>query len=291
MKTPKIRKKGLFFTVSIIFLIPAIITIWTLANVQVNMEQSFIMDRIYDLSTSVESGIRDIFYFYNCNISMEKSDSTINITFIENITANKTTWGKEFNTTIGNFKSFIESEESSIKINLTALQQKENPFVIEPYNVTYSKNWSSRGNISNVTIKIVPVSLNFRSYDVEVNTTNVWIINVSSTFGAAGSFSFSVTAVDNYGHKYVRKANINPSNTHQVQILFNGSSRINVSLMNNNLEIWSNLQNNTLISTKIDGFDRNYDRTRIKIFRDVINVSFPEFKAEKIGSVYISEQQ
>ncbi|MFH1249232.1 MAG: hypothetical protein V1660_03700 [archaeon] len=279
------NKKALFFTISILFLLPAIITIWTISASDLKMSESFAVDRISDLSTSTKSGIRDIFNaYYSCKMIIEKDSRYLNVTIVDNISSRSDEWGEEFNSIVENYRDFVEAQEPHIKINLTGMQQKETPIVINPYNVTYSRAWGT----GHVTLRVVPKEINFKSYDIEVNSTIVQIDNLSSQFRDTGTFTFSVIGVDNYGHREVKKANVDPADNHQVQIFFKGGNKVKIDLINNILEIWTNNPDNMIISTKIDNFNRTDSGMRVKLFENVLNVSFPELKAEKIDSVYIT---
>lgn len=284
MITIKKSKRAMFFTISVIFLIPALITVFTLSGKQVNLEKSFILDRIYDLSNSIESSIKEIFdYYYDSKILIEEGNK-INVTFTENISGDKDTWGNEFNNIINNFKSFVESEEQSVKIDISGLEEKETPSIISPYNITYSRSWGT----GHVTIKVVPETMNFNSYDIIVNSTNLEEIdNVSTQFRNSGTFSFSVTAADNFGHNIVNQRNVDPSDNHQVQIFFKGGNKVKITLISNNLEIWTNTPSTIIVSTKIDGLEKTDEKVRVSLFRNVVNVSFPSFKVEKIESIDI----
>ncbi|MBN2368819.1 hypothetical protein JXC34_07385 [Candidatus Woesearchaeota archaeon] len=283
----KNSRKGLFFTVSIIFLLPAVITLWTLSMQQTNTDETIIIDRVQELSGSVKSSIRELFdHFYDCKILIERDEMHVNVTFIDKISRSKDEWGSEFNSIIENFRNFVVSEEPHIWINLTGLQEKEIPFIIEPYNVTYSRYWG----IGHIVIRVVPETMNFQSYDLVINSTVLEIKNISTTFRDPGGFHFSITSVDDYGHREVRSANIDPSANHQVQIFFDAGNKVKIDLISNVLEIWTNAPNTTIVNTKIDNFNVTDERITIAVFRNIINVSFPEFRAEKIDSVSISDE-
>ena len=130
--------------------------------------------------------------------------------------------------------------------------------------------------------------MNFDSYDIIVNSTNLEEIdNVSTQFRNPGSFLFSVTAADNFGHNIVNQMNVDPLDNHQVQIFFEGGNKVKITLISNNLEIWTNTPNNIAVSTKIDGLEKTDEKVRINLFKNVVNVSFPPFGVEKIESIDI----
>jgi hypothetical protein len=281
------EKKGLFFTISIVFLAPALIILWTLSLAQVDLERGFVIDRVYGLSNSVTSSLKEIFlYYYDSKVSIERIGENINVTFDENISGNKDEWSKEFSQMINNFRVFVQREEPNVQINVSGLENKETPSVILPHNITYSRLWGT----GHVIISVKPESMNFNSYDIMINTTSLEIDKDITQFKAAGNFSFSVTAVDNYGHRLVQQKDVDPTDSHQIQIYFVGGNKIKIDLINKALEVWTNTPDKIMITTRMDGLAKTDEKIRVMLFQNAVNVSFPSLEAERVTSLETIEE-
>jgi hypothetical protein len=283
------NRKGMFFTLSTYFLVTALLTMAFITTIRPNFEENFVLDRIHDLSVSVEKSIREIFsFYYDVNITIEKynADGTLNVTFTEKISRERDDWGEEFSRKIENFKNFVESEDENVKINLSEMEEKELPLVIEPHNITYSRFWG----IGHVVLNVNPQTLNFNSYDIMVNSGSEEIDKVTSQLRGAGSFLFRVVARDDYGNTFIEEKFVDPYDKHQVQIFFVDGNKMKVDLDETDLEMWTNTETELIVTTKVDSLVKMNEKIKIKLFQDAINVSFPEFGVEKVSSINIEEE-
>ena len=284
-------KKGMFFTLSAIFIITILAAVYiSSSSVRLKMDKNFALDRAQEISSSLESNIREIIsVFKDPNVLIEKSaiDGTINVTFRDTISRDKENWGTKLEDSMNSFKQFVESEEPNVKLNVDKMiNDKELPLTISPYNITYFRSWG----IGHVILGVEPLqNLTFKTYEVKINSTTTRIDKVQTNFKAAGNLLLKVTAVDNYGNNIVKEKLVDPSDSHTIQVFFVNGNKVKVDLNANNLETWTNVDSNLIVDTKIGLLPPQDDKTSVKFFADVVNVTFSDLGVEKLGSIAITE--
>lgn len=282
------NKRGVFFTLSALLVVLSFFLIVAITDKTTRIDKDIALDRAYELSNSVEKSILDIFStFSDIRINITQNpDGTSNATFIENISSREEPWGQNFAQVINNFKTFVESEDPNVKINLTQINNKILPIIIMPHNIVYSRNWET----GHVKIDVTPSQMNFESYEVTVNTGDVNISKTQAQFRSNGSFLFRVISKDNYGHIFTDEQYVNPADSHDVQIFFVNGNKATVSMTAGSLETWTNELNILLIETKLDNMIKYDEKIRIKVFESMVNVSFPDIGVYKIKDVVVEQE-
>ncbi len=290
LKTKKIKKekKGVFFTISTLLLVLSLIAIVSIASKTTKIEQDLALDRAYELATSVEKSIIELFYaFSDVSISIIKNpDGTADVKFAEKISRKKEEWNKVFSEVMNNFKTFVESEDENVKINIADVNNKELPLTIKPHNINYSRYWG----IGHIVLKVNPEEINFGSYEVTIDSGDVKISKVEAKFKAPGSFLFKVRAKDNYGNDIIKENFIDVYDKHSIQIFFVGGNLVKIDLNNMVLETWTNEEKKILVETKIDRLIEYDEKITIKLFDSIVNVNLTNLDVCKISDVVISEE-
>lgn len=168
------NKKAVFLTISTFFLlVNIIIMIISLYNysVEERIERTYEIaatDRLFDLSSSVEKSLKEILSMYvNMDFATaENPDGTYNITIFDSVSRTEGEPKEEFLSQITNLKSFVEKNDKNIKLNVSGFEEKKASFFIRGYNLTYSRSWET----GHVILSLTPQTLNFKSYDVLINT-------------------------------------------------------------------------------------------------------------------------
>lgn len=286
----KSEKKAVFFTLSMFLLVTAVLALAIVAfhytsqeRIERTVEISS-LNRLYDLSSSVEYSLLKIFNLYSDvrAIIVQNPDNTTNVSITEKI-IRKNDWNKKFEQEVKNFEAFVEGQDENVELDLEVLEDKELPLIILPHNITYSRDWGT----GHPTLHVVPETINFNSYSIIVDSGNVRIDKVSSQFGAAGSFYFGVRAIDAYGNDITAKKLIDPAGSHQVQVFFVGGNKVKITLSSNKLEIWTNSEAPITIITTIDNLEKSNERVRIGYFKGAINVTLPNLGVSREGFILI----
>ncbi len=278
-------KKGFFFTLSAYFLISLLI-LALFVETGVSTGENTLASRVYDLSNSVELSIKKIIlFYYDLNIEIVRDpDGYVNVSFNEKISRNKNDWGEEFSEKIDKFKTFVESEDEHVKLDVSLLKDKELPLVVQPYNFTYSRSWAT----GQVTLSVSEEGVNSSGYEVTVDSGTTTIDKVQSNFRQPGSFLFRVVASDDLGNNFVEQSYVDPSRNHQVQIFFVGGNKVMIDLKDNLLEIWTNNDNEIDVTTKIIRLSPTSEKVKIDLFKGAINVSISD--TERVSGISISEE-
>jgi len=282
------NKRGVFFTLSALLVVLSFFLIVAVTDKTTRIDKDIALDRAYELSNSVEKSILELFSgFSDVRINITRNpDGTSNATFIENISSREDPWGQNFAQVMNNFKTFVESQDSNVKINMTQINDKTLPITIMPHNIVYSRNWET----GHVKIDVVPSQMNFGSYEVTVNAGDVNISNTNSHFGNNGTFLFQVISKDNYGHVFTDYQYVDPTDSHDVQIFFEGGNTATVSMTGGSLETWTNEANTLIIETKLDNMMKYDEKIKIKVFESMVNVSFPDIGVYKIKDVVVEQE-
>lgn len=282
------NKRGIFFTVGALLIVISFFLIVNISSKTTKIDKDIAMERAYNLASSVEKSILDIYYTNSdakVNIT-ENPDGTSNVTFIENISSREDPWGQQFLQTMNNFKTFVESEDENIKINMSDMNNKQLPVIIYPHNIVYSRSWET----GHVKIDVTPQQMNFGSYDITINTGNVEISKTTPHFRSNGTFLFSVTSKDNFGHTFTDAQYVDPADSHDVQIFFVNGNTATVSMTGTQFEIWTNELNQLNIETKLDNLVKSDEKIRIRIFNSVVNASFPSLGVYNVKDVVVEAE-
>lgn len=285
----KMSKKGVLLTLGAFIILMVILSLAILIfhNTQRSEEriiESSSSDRVFDLFSSVKESIIEIFSFYaGFNVTIEKNaDGTRNITFVEDISKNKTDWGGEFDERIDAFKNYVESQEPHIKIFTEELKKREVPLIILPHNIQYSRDWGT----GHVMIIITPEEYNFNSYDVLVNTHNVEISKISSTF-QEDSFNFRVKAIDNHGNSFVTEETVDPTKQNEVRVDLGGGGLVKVTLKDT-LEIWTNSDDVITVTLTIDNLEKIDEEVTVEFPANAIYINFEELNISKNSTIKLA---
>lgn len=278
-------KKAIFLTVSAFFLAMLIlilaVTTYNYADKE-KIERTYelsALDRLFDLSSSVEKGVLSIFrlhVFMDMEVAVN-SDNTYNITVTDRLSRTEGKLGSKFNSQIENFKTFVENNDKNVYVNLTTLEGNELPLKIEDYNITYTRSWE----IGHIVLSVTPQTLNFRTYDIIINTESEKIKTTSAPGIKTGTFPFRVTGIDNYGNSFSESHNIDPSGNSQVQIKLHDGNDIKVTVNANVLEIWTNSESMMSIKATIGYITPLYHEPKINFFENAVKVNFPEMGISK----------
>lgn len=280
------NNKAILFTLSTLFLVMALFSLALLFFDYVNeasaerTSEIMSLDRITDISFSIEESLIKLLdiSFRDTAIVVENPNNTTNVTITESLSKNQGEWSSETEQKAENFKTFIEEREEHTTLDIEAIQNKEIPMTIMPHNITYSRNWE----IGHVIIGVTPTQMNFGSYDIIVDSGNVQISRAASQLRRAGNFSFSVLARDDYGFNELSSKSVDPSDSHEVKIFFEGGNILKVTLQNNNLEMWTNTNETIDITIKIDNLEAMDEHVRTYYPDSALNIFFPEFNISKI---------
>ncbi len=156
-----VNKKGILFTIGLMLLTFVVLSLAILIFHNAQEYESIVaklavLDRVYDLSTSIQQSARDIFEL-KCGIKVNITDSGVSF---EEILPNDNI--EIFNNSLSNFKRFIESNLSNI--NLTIGNMEEMPLVVMPHNIVYKHktNWSD--------IEVLPIGVKPSGYSIFIET-------------------------------------------------------------------------------------------------------------------------
>ena len=81
----------------------------SIASETTKIEEDLALDRAYELASSVQRSILELFYTFSdvkINIT-ENADGTSDVSFSEKISRIKEVWGEEFSEIMNNFKTFV----------------------------------------------------------------------------------------------------------------------------------------------------------------------------------------
>src|SRR3989338_3805603 len=98
------NKKGILLTIGVLLLLPLVISVSFIANSRLSMDESFALERIGELSGSIEQSIEKIFHaYYEADVRIDKAGNSTNVTFSDVISRDGDEWGEEFSEKIENF--------------------------------------------------------------------------------------------------------------------------------------------------------------------------------------------
>lgn len=288
MKAKKSKKKAVFFTLSMFLLVTAVLALAIVVfhytsqeRIERTVEVSS-LDRLFDLSGSVENSLLQIFNLYSDvnAIVAQNPDGTTNVSITEKI-IRKEDWGKKFEKEVENFETFVESQDENVKLDIEVITDKELPLTILPHNITYSRDWAT----GHPTLHVVPEKMNFNSYSIIVDSSTEEIKFVGASI-KEDSFYFRVEAKDNYGHDIVRDYYIDPEKENEIRVNLKNSV-VKVTVKYSELEIWTNSITPMTIITTLDMLEKSDERVRMGYLKGAINVTFPNLGVSRIGYILI----
>lgn len=278
-------KKAILLTLSTFFLATLLFSLVMIGynyNDKEKIERAYelsALDRLFDLSTSIQECVMSIFRMYvhmTSKVTMNP-DGTYNITIYDRLSRTDGKLGDKFNNQIQDLKNFAEKYDRNVYLNLTVLQGPELPLVIKDYNITYTRSWA----IGHIVLSITPQTLNFKTYDITVNTEAEKIKKMSAPGIGHGSFPFRVIGKDNYGQEFTESHDVDPSGSSQVQIQLEGGNSIKVTLNANVLEIWTNSDSMMSLQMTIGYITPLDHEPRLNYFEDAVRVNFPDMGFSK----------
>lgn len=177
----RIKKKGMVFSISMLIIGGLILAFAILiynqsANSELQANEINLVNRAYDLSSSVGQGIKTIFTNTQpIKIQIENTNNNYSIIISESIPNTNMT---DFITQINQFKGFIENDTETIKINTNSIE--EFPILISPYSITYQK---SEINNSNIEILNPTSQSNYKNIEFTLTVQNPSSFNWASSGG------------------------------------------------------------------------------------------------------------
>lgn len=282
----KDSKKGYLLTlgtfmVLIIILALALSLNKTIENSKTRLTILSTTDRIFDLSSSLEKGFREILNAYlDFDVTIQENDK-VNVSITERISRQEGEWSKNLEQRLNEFEKFVESQDKNIVVEVDSFD-KERPLEIEPYSITYSRSWK----IGHVTLNVVPETLNMDGYKVDINTHKQDINSVSSAGIKKGSFKFVVHAIDDSGTNEIENNNIDPGKQNQVIIgLGEEEYVVKVVVNKNELEIWTNTPKEITVTTTIFGLEKLSQKATV-VYEDIeYNITFLELGTTKASNI------
>ncbi len=275
MRRLKKERKGFLFTIGLTFLVLVVLVLAVLIfhNTQKSEEiisKLAVLDRAYDLDTSIQKSLSDIFNL--------KSGISINITnnsivFEEELPNTNT---EILNNSIMDFKGFIESNLSSITLDVTNIE--EIPLIIMPNNITY-KHKENRSNI-----EVVPEQINFNGYSLFIITDK----NVSCSWDVnSGSLNLSLEVKGDVINCDPRTEEIDPSLENEIKVDIIEGGNLAIITVDNNGRLLINLTQDSSVTAKTALLINQSD---VEIMTDslILGIDFEDFGIYKESKVKIT---
>ena len=200
-------KKGVLFTIGLTFLAMVVLSLAILIFHSAQKSEDIVaklavLDRVYDLGTSIEQSLSDIFDLRS-GISINITNNSVSFEEIlpnENIVT--------FNNSLYQFKRFIERNLSNV--NLSIANMEGMPLTINPGDITYKHT----GNWSN--IEVLPPAGYSGGYSIFIITDKN--VTCSSSFNPGGfNLSYEVIGIVNEDDSCDYKSEmINPADNKRV---------------------------------------------------------------------------
>ena len=287
----KKERKAMLFTASFVVLSLitfsiALIIINNYHKSQVQFYEIGSIDRLNDLSSSIEQGLLEIFEVSSgLTISVNKNTATISIA--EELPSSS---AETFRDNMAGFQDFIESKFPETKLNLIDVKEYL-PLVIYPYNVTFTHPL----RYGQDRINIIPQQINFNSYSIYVYSPSQEVIRIDWGGPQKGDKFMSVTAKDYLGNSFYKENNkidFN-SNVDIHVILWNAALRIEqellIKIQPNELgllRIENHATNIVLVNTTVD-FNNQEQLISIGFPKDTIKLNYTSLGISKSSTVQI----
>ncbi|MBU0629262.1 MAG: hypothetical protein KKC75_08810 [Nanoarchaeota archaeon] len=260
-------KRGMLFTLgmtllSFVVLSLAILVFHNAQKSEILVSKLAVLDRVYELDTSIQQSLRDIFYL--------KSGISVNITedsiiFQESLpNPNK----ESFNASMTSFKRFIESNLSNVNISIGSIVSQL-PLTIQPNSIIYK-----HVDFGDKQIEVIPEQINFEGYSIQM------IINKNVTSCSwdteSGSFTLSIIVTGPNGAECSGSQPIDPSEENEVNI---NNEDIEINIESNVLSISIDDDSTTadVQTTILTGNSEGY----IEYDWPVVSISFADFGISK----------
>ncbi|MAG08758.1 hypothetical protein CMO89_04740 [Candidatus Woesearchaeota archaeon] len=222
----KHNKKGFLFALGLTFLALVVMALAILIfhNAQKSegiISELAVLDRIYDLDTSIQQSLQEIFNL--------KSDIIINITnnsisFLEELPNSN---AETFNNSIMDFQEMTNSNLSDVNITINGTIN-ELPLTIMPYDITYR-----HVNFGDRRIEVIPEQINFDRYSVFVLIDNQNL--TSCDWGTTlGTFNLTIEATGQYATNCFDSQLIDLSEENNITI---NDGAVNIEIDNNIMAI------------------------------------------------------
>ncbi len=203
MRKLYINKKGILFTIGLMFLALVVLALAVLIfhNTQEHEEivaKLAVLDRVYDLSTSIEESLIDIFYIKSgISVSIVGND----VEFEETLANPNPNMGA-LSTSLNDFETFVESEFPDISVNVQNVVEmplKIMPDLADPTEYVVYKHAT---NWADVVVEPVGVDIDdyIDGYTVDITISSSENLNCGDSPTPGGSLGLDISlTVDNIG--------------------------------------------------------------------------------------------
>lgn len=266
------KKKAMLFTISLVLI--SFITLSIAVMVSQSYQKSQVrfyeigsMDRLNDLSSSIEQGIREIFTV-SSGISLSLNVSSSTVTFSEELPSPT---AESFRDDMDDFQTFVESQFPEVSLNLVTVEDFL-PLVVLPYNVTFTHPLA----FGQDRINVIPEQINFNSYEIYVYVEDDNVSEIDWGGPQSGSDYMSVTAEDAFGNfLFEERGTIDFNKNVAVEVFLESGQKVLIKIDSNDngeLRIQNEADVSVFVNTTID-FDN---------LEEPIHIGFPE------GSIYVN---
>jgi hypothetical protein len=303
IKSKEKNRKGMFFSISTLFLVIVLMALAMISGNTTRIEKDLASERSYELSTSVEQGIIELFNnFSNVNVSVIKEPSgRVSVMVTEKLTS-KDIWGAEFLDRLKKFASFIEDQDPHIRINLSSDEEiKSLPVTIRPHNIKYIRCWGSPQDPvgcppGHLNLMVQPEAFNFDYYEVTIDLEEEVINHVGETIHSA---------VDGFPLRVIVKSNTQPSHYDEtyyldltrrssVTVHREGGGTVTLYCDEDSLETWTSVNPQqsvgALVSTKVGNLTRSIEKVTVVLYDSMVNVNFSQLGVYQMGDVAVGEE-
>src|SRR3989344_4095493 len=180
-------KKGILFTLSLVIIVSLVLALALLnfKNVQISKErlsETGSLERLSSLSNSIATGFKTIFNAY-AGINVTRDNQSVS--FEESLPNNNVAI---FNSNLDNYKSYLESQDKDIVLNVTMLKQ-DLPLTVLPYNLIH-KHTPFGGD----TMVFNPSQSNYNKYKIEIEPAFAITSCVWNTYPGGTAFELDANA-------------------------------------------------------------------------------------------------
>lgn len=281
-------RKAMLFTVAFVILslitfMIALLVFHSYQNTEIRFYEIGSMDRMYDLSSSIEQGLLEVFEVSSgMNVVVNESSSTMIIA--EELPSSS---AQNFKDDMADFQSFVESNFQEVKLNLFDVSG-DLPLIIYPYNVTYTHP----DQYGQDRINIIPQELNFNSYEIYVYSEFDNVTGIDWGGPKSGDKYMSVTAEDSYGNYFFEESNkIDFTKNQLINILLESSGGNILIQLDPNEDGKLRLESHSSVPVSINisiDFDPMEEPISISFPDDTINVTYTNLDISRIHTVKIA---
>ena len=266
------NKRGIFFTLGLFTFVLIVFTLSVLIfthqeSSKERLGELGILDKVYNLDSSIQNGIRKIFYG-SSGISITNDENIITIE--ENLPY---IYYNTFNTKLDGFKSFVEGKENYVNLNVSEVENTL-PLEIFPYDIIYKHN-----NYGWDIISIKYNNINFDKIEFILDIGESVLSCVWSYNGGGTDLRVKVVGNDLSECDITNSIDFNLDNSVNIN---GGNVLINTS--NNIIDVQNNI-NPINIKTVIHLNRIEGEKTIIKIPGEIININFERFNLSRKGGI------